>query len=46
MLASTLLRFKLSGGPRGYDAGKKINRGKRHALVNTDARALVRFPHP
>jgi putative transposase len=30
-----------SGGPRGYDAGKKINGRKRHALVDTDGRALV-----
>lgn len=35
-----------SGGPRGYDAGKKINGRKRHALVDTDGRALVLFPHP
>jgi len=28
-----------SGGPRGYDAGKKINGRKRHALVDTDGRA-------
>ncbi len=35
-----------SGGPRGYDAGKKVNGRKRHALVDTDGRALVLFPHP
>lgn len=35
-----------SGGPRGYDAGKKINGRKRHALVDTDGRALILFPHP
>ena len=35
-----------SGGPRGYDAGKKIKGRKRHALVDTDGRALVLFPHP
>jgi putative transposase len=35
-----------SGGPRGYDAGKKINGRKRHALVDTDGRALVLFPYP
>jgi len=28
-------------GPRGYDAGKKINGRKRHALVGTDGRGLV-----
>ena len=35
-----------AGGPRGYDAGKKINGRKRHALVDTDGRALVIEPHP
>ena len=29
-----------AGGPRGYDAGKKINGRKRHALVDTDGRGL------
>ena len=29
-----------AGGPRGYDAGKKIKGRKRHALVDTDGRAL------
>jgi transposase len=30
-----------AGGPRGYDAGKKTNGRKRHALVDTDGRGLV-----
>jgi putative transposase len=30
-----------AGGPRGYDAGKKVNGRKRHAMVDTDGRALV-----
>lgn len=30
-----------AGGPRGYDAGKKINGRKRHAMVDTDGRPLV-----
>jgi putative transposase len=30
-----------AGGPRGYDAGKKINGRKRHAMVDTYGRALV-----
>lgn len=34
-----------SGGPRGYDAGKKNTGRKRHALVDTDGRALVLYPH-
>src|SRR4051794_26342706 len=35
-----------SGGPRGYDAGKKVKGRKRHALVDTDGRALLLFAHP
>jgi transposase len=35
-----------SGGPRGYDAGKKIKGRKRHALVDTEGRALLIEPHP
>ena len=34
-----------SGGPRGYDAGKKIKGRKRHALVDTDGRGLILRPH-
>lgn len=34
------------GGPRGFDAGKKIKGRKRHALVDTDGRALLLVPHP
>ena len=30
-----------AGGPRGYDAGKKVLGGKRHAMVDTDGRPLV-----
>ena len=35
-----------AGGPRGYDAGKKIKGRKRHALVDTDGRGLIMDPHP
>jgi putative transposase len=35
-----------SGGPRGFDAGKKIKGRKRHALVDTDGRLLVAQLHP
>ena len=35
-----------AGGPRGYNAGKKVNGRKRHALVDTDGRGLVPEPHP
>ena len=30
-----------SGGPRGYDAGKRVRGRKRQALVDTDGRALL-----
>jgi len=30
-----------AGGPRGYDAGKKVNGRKRQAMTDTDGRALV-----
>ena len=35
-----------SGGPRGYDAGKKVLGRKRHALVDTDGRLLGIQVHP
>jgi transposase len=35
-----------AGGPRGYDAGKKIKGRKRHALVDTDGRCLEIEVHP
>jgi len=35
-----------AGGPRGYDAGKKIKGRKRHAMVDSDGRALVIQAHP
>ena len=34
-----------AGGPRGYDAGKKIKGRKRHAMVDTDGRGLVLQTH-
>ena len=34
-----------SGGIRGYDAGKKIKGRKRHAMVDTDGRALELQAH-
>jgi transposase len=30
-----------AGGPRGYDAGKKVNGRKRNAMVDTDGRLLM-----
>ncbi len=35
-----------AGGPRGYDAGKRVTGRKRHAMVDTDGRALVLQAHP
>ena len=35
-----------AGGPRGYDAGKKVLGRKRHALVDTDGRLLCVQVHP
>jgi putative transposase len=35
-----------AGGPRGYDAGKKVNGRKRHAMVDTDGRPLALQVHP
>ena len=35
-----------AGGPCGYDAGKKIKGRKRHAMVDTDGRALTLQIHP
>ncbi len=35
-----------AGGPRGYDAGKKVMGRRRHAMVDTDGRAPVLHAHP
>jgi transposase len=35
-----------AGGPREYDAGKKINGRKRHAIVDTDGWGLKLQVHP
>jgi len=35
-----------AGGPRGYDAGKKIKGRKRHAMVDIEGRALELQVHP
>jgi transposase len=35
-----------AGGPREYNAGKKINGRKRHAMVDTDGRGLKLQVHP
>ena len=41
VLDSQSVKTTEAGGPRGYDAGKKVNGRKRHTLVDTDGRALV-----
>ena len=46
IIDSQSVKTTKAGGPRGYDAGKKINGRKRHALVDTDGRELVLEPHP
>ena len=46
IIDSRSVKTNEAGGLRGYDAGKKTNGRKRHALVNTDGRGLVPEPHP
>ena len=46
IIDSQSIKTTEAGGPRGYDAGKKINGRKRHALVDTDGRGLLIEPRP
>ncbi len=46
VLDSQSVKTAKAGGLRGYDAGKKIKGRKRHALVDTDGRALKLHVRP
>jgi hypothetical protein len=46
IIDSQSIKTTEAGAPRGYDAGKKVNGRKCHALVDTDGRGLVIEPHP
>jgi transposase len=46
IIGSQSVKTTEASGPRGYDAGKKVNGRKRHAPVDTEGRGLFIEPHP
>jgi putative transposase len=46
VIDSQSVKTSEAAGPRGFDAGKKVLGRKRHAMVDTDGRALVIQAHP
>jgi putative transposase len=44
-LASQSVKTAEAGGPRGFDAGKKIKERKRHILVDTEGNLLGAIVH-
>ena len=45
MIDSQSVKTTVSGGPSGYDAGKRINGRKRHLTVDTEESPIVLAVH-